>query len=495
MGLCGYRLRGTPVRDKWSSIAGHCIQGIGEVMAIITTETRLDMRSSPDIIRYAREYRADFARIGRYVWRRIIQRKGRVDRSKLNTEIQHKFGVKKRTANSVIYDMTGRYKALKELKRSELMQMEAKTGALQEKVSRLEKTVSALSQKAAGNELTESELRSYRAKKRSLFYNKQKLQKIKDRYSQLKKDIDEDRYKLGFGGRRNFGRQFRLEENGYRSHEGWYNDYAGRRDANIFYLGSKDESYGNQMFHLEPDKDGSYIIKIRKDGRYDREHKYVYGSCRFCYMDDEIRDIVTKGGRAVSYRLKIRGPKVYLQAVFTLDTGKIPSLTRTSNGCIGLDFNEGHIELSETDAKGNLVCMKTYPLRFHGTGGKAKNELRTVVADIGRYAISVGKDIVKENLSFVKKKSRTIKAKSGRSRDHNRMIHTLDYSRYEAAVKNMTARYGIGLIEVNPAYTSKIAKQKYCDRKKIPVHNGAAYVIARRGQGYTDEYQVNRYHT
>ncbi len=491
MGLCGCWLRGIPVRDKWGDIEDRCIQGVGEVMAIITTETRLDMRSSPDIIRYAREYRADFARIERYVWRRIIQAKGRPDRSKLNTEIQHKFGVKKRTANSVIYDMTGRYKALKELKRSELMQMEAKTGALREKVSRLEKTVSALSQKAADNELTESELRSYRAKKRSLFYSRQKLQKLKDRYSQLKKDIEEGNYKLGFGGRKNFGRQYRLEENGYRSHEGWYNDYAGRRDANIFYLGSKDESCGNQMFHLEPDKDGSYIIKIRKDGRSDPEQKYVYGACRFSYMDDEIRDIVTGGGRAISFRLKVRGPKVYLQAIFNFNSGKIPVQTRSCHGCIGLDFNEGHIELSETDAKGNLVGMKTYPLRFHGTGGKAKNELRTVVSDIGKYARSVGKDIVKEDLSFVKKKSRTTKENTRYGKDHNRMIHTLDYSRYEAAVKNMAARYGVGLIEVNPAYTSMIARQKYCYRKKIPVHNGAAYVIARRGQGYTDEYYVN----
>ena len=70
------------------------------------------------------------------------------------------------------------------------------------------------------------------------------------------------------------------------------------------------------------------------------------------------------------------------------------------------------------------------------------------------------------------------------------MLHTLDYSRYENAIVNMTARYGINLIEVNPAYTSKIAKQKYCNQKKIPIHSGAAYVIARRRQGYTDNYIV-----
>ena len=53
------------------------------------------------------------------------------------------------------------------------------------------------------------------------------------------------------------------------------------------------------------------------------------------------------------------------------------------------------------------MAVKTYPLRFHGTGGKAENEMRTIISEIGKYARSVGKDIVTEDLSFVKKKSKT----------------------------------------------------------------------------------------
>lgn len=459
-------------------------------MAIITTETRLDIKNAPDIIEYAKQYRTDFGIIERYVWRKIIQSKGSFDRSKLNTEVQQKFGVTKRTANSVIYDMKGRYKALKELKKTELRQMEDKIDALQEEIKKLKVVVDTLSRQAARNELSESSLRYYRGKKRSLFCKDQKLQKLKDRHTRLEKDLDKDVYRLGFGGRKHFSNQYRLSDNGFRSHTGWYNDFVNRRDANIFYLGSKDESRGNQMFHLVPNADGSYTINIRKDRKYVSDGKYVTGKCCFSYMDNEIRDIVTNGERPISYRIKVRGTKVYLQAIFTLDKTRIPIITRSSYGCIGLDFNDGHIELSETDPKGNLVAVKTYPLRFHGTGGKAENEMRTIISEIGKYARSVGKDIVKEDLSFVKKKSKTTKAKSRQGKDYNRMLHTLDYSRYENAIVNMTARYGIRLIEVNPAYTSRIAKQKYCNIKNISIHSGAAYVIARRGQGYTDNYIV-----
>jgi len=41
---------------------------------------------------------------------------------------------------------------------------------------------------------------------------------------------------------------------------------------------------------------------------------------------------------------------------------------------------------------------------------------------------------------------------------------------------------------VSPSYTSKIGKQKYAGNRKLTVHNAAAYVIARRGQGLKDKY-------
>ena len=70
------------------------------------------------------------------------------------------------------------------------------------------------------------------------------------------------------------------------------------------------------------------------------------------------------------------------------------------DGAIGLDFNDGHIDLSETDNKGNLIMTKQYKLHYHGTGTKAENEMRQVVSEIGKYALCKGKSIVKEDLSL-----------------------------------------------------------------------------------------------
>lgn len=127
-------------------------------------------------------------------------------------------------------------------------------------------------------------------------------------------------------------------------------------------------------------------------------------------------------------------------------------------------------------------------LKYHGTGKKAENEIRQTVSKIVDYAISVGKDIVIEDLDFRKTKSKTEKASSNKGKEYNKMIHAFDYSRYKDAFEVCCFKRDANLVEVNPAYTSKIAEQKYCSRKKLSVHQGASFVIARKGQGFVDKY-------
>ena len=91
-----------------------------------------------------------------------------------------------------------------------------------------------------------------------------------------------------------------------------------------------------------------------------------------------------------------------------------------------------------------------------------------------------------ENLKFSKKKACCVR--KGK-RQYNEMLHLLDYSRYKQLCKDYCATYGVMLKLVNPAYTSKLGKQKYAGKNKLSVHNAAAYVIARRGQGFKDKYK------
>ena len=83
-------------------------------------------------------------------------------------------------------------------------------------------------------------------------------------------------------------------------------------------------------------------------------------------------------------------------------------------GVIGLDFNDGFISFSETNESKNLIKSLNYPLKYHGCGNNALNEMLNTINNIVTYARSVGKDISIEDLKFDSKKANSIKSNQRR---------------------------------------------------------------------------------
>ena len=457
----------------------------------LTIETRLDPRTSADMIRYYESWRAEYGKVYRYAWYHYARLSSRPRRSVFNTQLQRTFGISKRTANSIIFDVTGRYNALLELKKTEASLLKDKISSLNDQIELLTKEVSEYASKAAGNRLSEDELAVYRGKKRSLYFKKQRMKKKEDQLQQLEKDISGGKLGICFGTRKLFDAQNRLHENDFHSHDQWYRKFSGLRDANIVYLGSKDETACNQMFQLTPLPDGGFHIKCRKDGMTvtGKEDRYVEGTCMFSYMGDCLRRQLSEKTNGITYRIHFEGRKVYLQAILSVNYGEALATT-LSEGAIGLDYNDGFIQLAETDKHGNLVHLEKHMLTFHGTGTRAENEIRQTIAAIARCSLQKGKSIVCENLDFKHTKGKQLKGQGKKGKRYNRMTHLLDYSRYKDTLRNAAVRNRIDLVMVNPAYTSKIASKKYCTPKKLNIHAGAAYVIARRGQGFKDKYMA-----
>ena len=89
-----------------------------------TIETRLNPRDNAKIIEYAKEYSVLYGKMIRFAWHRIKDG-GQLPmkKSDFNTLLQKTFGVNKRVANSVIYEVTGIYRALYQLKWTEFFQL------------------------------------------------------------------------------------------------------------------------------------------------------------------------------------------------------------------------------------------------------------------------------------------------------------------------------------------------------------------------------------
>ena len=455
-----------------------------------TIETRLNQKQNQEIIDYAREFNALYGKALRFAWHRY-NNGGHFNKKKseFNTFLQKKFNINRRMANSVIYEVQGTYNALRELKWYQFFQLKTKVRKLYKKREKLEKKVFILKEKVKNNQLSPSSLRYYKRQKAKIFFTNQKINRLKQHMVNVLKEIQSKDLGVCFGSKKLFYAQYHLKENQLTSHKVWLEKFRKQRDNRSLFIGSKDEFRRNQLLQLTPivnsGKGNSFLIQLRKNTK---DKQYVRGICNFQYMSGRLAKLILSQEHGISYRIIFRENKCYLQAMVVLEQETENCKTRKNYGTIGLDYNDGFIELAETNQTGNLIKLKHIDLKHHGTGNKAKSEIREKVSTIVDYAISVGKDIIIEDLNFKGTKAEAEKAKSEKGKEYNKMIHVFNYSRYKKSFENCCFRRNVNLVEVNPAYTSKIAEQKYCKTTKLVIHQGASFVIARKGQGFIDKY-------
>ena len=262
------------------------------------------------------------------------------------------------------------------------------------------------------------------------------------------------------------------------------------RDSQINYIGRAREKQGNLNFQMQYIKKGNFFtMKVRRDfGKWkdDRSpERFAYGKCHFKYGSRQLRDAMKDNASPVTVSIIRKNDRYYLFVAVVVSYESSRIVTRKEHGVIGIDFNKGFVNICETDGKGNVVRIEKMKYPF-GKAGNTNAGLADVISKVCKKAVETGKSIVAEDLSFERKKRETKKAVTPTEKERMRMLHSLPYSRYAQILGNLTFNRKIELIKVNPAYTSRTAEQKFCDQMKLNIHNGAAYVIARKGMGIKD---------
>ena len=267
-----------------------------------------------------------------------------------------------------------------------------------------------------------------------------------------------------------------------------YDAFAGRRDSQMSFAGNKNETSGNQLLQLTY-KNGQFDIKLRKDfgGYKNSEDKYVYGRVHFNYGKKNIKNILKNGNSPLSFKIIKKNNKYYLYCAFEIQAELEQFQTSAENGTIGLDFNKGFVALAETNQYGHLVQTQFLPYRFKA-GNKTKNNLEKIANRVKNLAAKVKKNICIENLDFKTTKAKIV---SKTNKKYNNMLSSLAYRTFVDAVESAAYRSLVYVKRVNPAWTSWLAKQLYCEPMKLNGHVGAAYVIARNGQGFKDSVKNN----
>lgn len=436
-----------------------------------TVVTQLHEQNNKELIEYVEVARHAYAKAVRETFY-VIKNSEDFNKSSFNTYLQQTHGITKRTANSIILDAQGRISAFKELKIYEKTQLERK-------IKHLENTViPKLEQKRDDNSTMlrlghSVSLVSQRNLRRKIVAKKQKLNRLKQKLANLTYQIETSSFKFCFGTKHLLQKE--------------YSAFVERRDSQMSFVGSKTEFACNQLLqlHYNP-KNNQFELKMRKDfGEYKDlkgSDRFVFGKVYFRPHKDKLVRILKDKNSPLSFKIIKKTGRYYLYCTFEVQLESEDFLTRSTYGTIGLDFNKGFITLSETNQYGHLVQTQFLPYRFK-SGNSTRTDLQQVISEVVSLALVEGKDLCIENLNFNQTK---VKTETKQGKKYNDMIHSLAYSQFVDLVESIAYRNKVFIRKVNPAWTSWIAKQKYCPQMKLNVHVGASFIIARRGQGYKD---------
>ena len=437
-----------------------------------TTITQLHEINNKDIIEYFENASVYFCKLQRkafHIFKNENIKGNKIDYNLLLKKFMADYKISRRTTNSILKEVQGRIKALAELKKYEVSQKEQKIKKMKEEIEKLDSKILEFQEKMK-NKIKINHFKYWNLKK-SRAFKKMKLNKFQMRIEQLKWEIETGHYKLCFGTKKllqSSKTEFHLQ-----------------RDSQMSYIGSQDETGKNSMFQLTyNNRNNQFDIKIRKDFGLDTDEKYVFGKCYFNNHKNELIDALkNKNSTPLTYSIIRKNGRYYVHCTFEYRMeNKSSFLTRKEYGTIGVDFNKGFLTVSEIDRNGNLLNTEKLYYRF-GQGNKTKTDLEKIILYIVRKCIETGKDLCIENLNFKNTKANISKAFSKAGKKYNNMLHSLAYSLFDKLVTNIAFRNKVDVKKVNPAWTSWIAENKFCNRMKLNIHNGAAFVIARRGLG------------
>lgn len=419
----------------------------------LVAESKLYLKDNTPLYNYFDDYSKLFNFLVRRCVHHLRHKLNGENESRYRTNLMLEFNLTNRMAKAVIRTAKNQLKLLKESARYRYNNLYKRRRSLYKKIVKLKAILSSSS----------ATLKQRKLAKLRLFWTQMRLNKV----NQL---IDN-----GLKLHLTFGTKYLLKTNKQK--------FLAKRDNQVVYIGDKYETCGNQQFQISfNSKYNRFEYKLRLENQWvSGTDKYIYGSFALKNKEAKIhilKILSEKKSNPLTYRIIKREGNLYLQIMYRRET---IDLTRNSHGVLGVDFNKGFISVSEIDLDGKLTSLTRYDYLHQGKATKTKTSMLDLVSKLVTQAISVGKDIVIEDLISLdsnKKQEKTT------SKNYNRMINSLKFGLFKRCLLSKGTKEGVSVHIVNPYNTSKIAKESYTDRMKLNVHDAASYVIARRFYQY-----------
>ncbi len=376
-------------------------------------------------------------------------------------------GLLARQFNSLANEVKGLIKSAQELHKLNIKNAKKRKKTLEKKIKNQKKKLEKV--ETVERQGKKSEKEHFR------FVIHQKKRKLRKQEDRLKK-LEQKKESICLGSKKLFGKQHQLKENGYKSHQEWLTDFRGQRTNRIFFLGSKDETFGNQNCQFLPKG-----LQVRVPRALEEKYgEYVVIPVKFTYGDDIIHYAISSK-QAINYRFCRKEKGWYL--FLTTKRKPVKKNTRKKLGAIGIHLNKDHLAWAEINQHGNLIKFGKIPTPVENKSSEQRKAIYgDAIKKIIEYAHQQQKPVVIEKLNFAAKKNQFELYSSG----YRRMLSNFAYKKFHSMILSKAYLFGVQVIEVNPAYSSIIGKYKFSQNRGISVHIAAAFVLARRAFRFSE---------
>ncbi|MDF0556643.1 IS200/IS605 family accessory protein TnpB-related protein, partial [Kamptonema sp. UHCC 0994] len=239
-------------------------------------------------------------------------------------------------------------------------------------------------------------------------------------------------------------------------------------------VGSKDESYGNQVCQWNGDN-LRVRVPVCLESKFGKNVDSQIGN-----FPRNINRLPATGAK--TWHFYYKDDKWCVAVSFT--ASEVERVSRSVDyGCIGIDMNPGSIGWAYIDTVGNLRSQGQIPLQTGLPNGKQQAQIVKACLELSALAIKFQCPVVCEELDFSTKKEQLRE----RGKKYARMLSGWAYSEFFKLLNYILSNRGIELITVNPAYSSVIGLVKYLRMYGLASEVAAALVIGRRGMRLSEK--------
>jgi len=412
----------------------------------------------------------------------VIGTQSKLNKAKLNTQLQQVFNINKRHAGGVIAFAEGEVGSSEACYLRHIDTLEAKIKACKETIKKIDKRFKAHRKYVAAVQSFNLAIKTNKKTKKIPVaefdvacpingkpHGKTYLQLAKQGLHQKKRQqkMWEDRLAA-------------IKKRGVVVNQG--------KLGQVSFVGSSGEVGGNQVCQFQPGIIPTLKIRVPYSLEAD------FGRL----VELPLHKFNTKGqaeilqawamNRALTYVFSKNKHDKWVVAITVKVYFKISSENR-SKGVLGLDINPGSIGWCSTNEHGNPIAWGNIKTDLHSCStDQTIARLAEAVTEITTRALAMNKPITIEKLDFSSKKQNM---KPGRK--YRRMLSGFAYAKFTELLKSRCLKLGIRVIEVSPKYSSQIGVSKYMKRYGMGSDSAAGLVIARRGMGIYFESLPARY--